>query len=125
MITTLLTILVGLQLVQTVALVMLFRFAILRHKAQKLTDIKNNEMVLHIIESRLTPERGFNRWLLFEPGSLNHPSRKRRVDRFKTALDALEYADATYPGIRVEITDSHYDIIPTQDVRDGTRIEAA
>ena len=118
---TALWILVGLQLVQTVVLVLLFCFEIARHKAYKRLNAKNNKMVLHIRESRIGR---FNPWVLFEPGSVNHPASKRRVDRFKTALGALEYADAIYTGVRIEITDVHYDVIPTQDVRDGTRIEA-
>ena len=118
---TALWILVGLQLVQTVALVVLFCFERVRRKACKLTDIANNEMVLHIRESRIAR---FHPWVLFEPSSVNHPGRKYRIERFQTALGALEYAEAIYTGIRVEITDVHYDVIPTQDVRDGTRIEA-
>jgi hypothetical protein len=122
---TALWILVGLQLAQFACTVVLVLLVKSRHKARKILDAKNNEMVLHIMESRLAPERGFNPWVLFEPGSVNHPARKRRVDRFKTALGALEYADAIYPGVRVEITDVHYEIIPPEDVRDGTRIEAS
>lgn len=111
-------------ILQTVALVVLGRLVMIRHRARKILDAKNNEMVLHIIESRVAYERCMNPWNLYEPGSVNHPGRKRRIDRFKTALGALEYADAIYPGVRIEITDVHYDVIPTQDVRDGTRIEA-
>ncbi len=122
---TALWILVGLQLVQTVAIVVLFRFEILRYKAQKRTDAKNNEVVIHILESRVARRHGRNPWILYGPGSTNHPASKKSLDRFETALGALEYADAIYPGIRVEITDSHYEIIPLEDVRDGTRIEAS
>ena len=112
-------------ILQTVALVVLARLAIIRHTARKMLDAENNEMVLHIIESRIAAEQpGMNPWNLYEPGSVNHPGRKRRIDRFKTALGALEYADAIYPGVRIEITDVHNDVIPTQGVRDGTRIEA-
>ena len=121
---TALWILVGLQLVQTVALVVLVRLVIIRHTARKMRDAKNNEMVLSIVESRVAPQRGLNPWNLYEPGSANHPGKKRPIDRFKTALGALEYADAIYPGVRVTITDVHYDVIPAQDVRDGKRIEA-
>jgi len=119
---TALWILVGLQLVQTVALVVLFRFEILRHKA-------DNKMVVRIRESRhgLKDSQGgpLNPWLLYEPGSVNHPAAKHSVDRFQTALGALEYADAIYPGVRVKIMDNYCDVIPTQDVRDGTRIKAS
>ena len=108
-------------ILQTVALVVLVRLVTIWHTARKMLDAKNNEMVLHIRESRIGH---FNPWVLFEPGSVNHPGRKRRVDRFTTALGALEYAEAIYTGTRVEITDAHFDVIPTQDVRDGTRIEA-
>lgn len=111
-------------ILQTVALVVLVRLVMIRHTARKILDAKNNEMVLRIIESRIAHERCMNPWNLYEPGSVNHPGRKRRIDRFLTALGALEYADAIYPGVRVEITDVHNDVIPTQDVRDGTRVEA-
>ena len=111
-------------ILQTVALVVLGRLVMIRHRARKILDAKNNEMVLHIIESRVAYERCMNPWNLYEPGSANHPGRKRRIDRFQTALGALEYADAIYPGVRIEITDVHNDVIPTQGVRDGTRIEA-
>ncbi len=121
MITTLLTILVGLQLVQTAASVVWFRLEYLRHKA-------DNAMVLRIRESnhgcKDSQGQPLNPWLLYEPGSIKHPAAKHSVDRFKTAMGALEYADAIYPGVRVEITDGHFEIIPTQDIRDGTRVEA-
>ena len=122
---TALWILVGLQLAQFACTVILFRFEILRHRARKRIDIANNEMVLHIMESRRASEHIRNPWYLYEPGSVNHPAAKRAVDKFQTALGALEYADAIYPGVRVEITDGHFDIIPTQDVRAGMRVEAS
>ena len=121
---TILGILIGIQLVQTVALVVLVCLVISQHTAQKMVDAKNNEMVVRIFESRVAPDRGMNPWVLREPGSINHPAKKRAIDRFQTALGALEYADAIYPGVQVTITDAYFDVIPTQDVRDGTRVEA-
>ncbi len=115
-------ILVGFQAMQLAAIVVWFRSEYLRHKA-------DNKMVLRIRESnhgcKDSEGNPLNPWLLYEPGSIKHPAANHPVDRFQTALGALEYADSIYPGVRVEIMDNYCDVIPTQDVRDGTRIEAS
>lgn len=115
-------ILVGFQCIQTTAIVVWLRLEYLRHKA-------DNKMVVRIRESlhgaKDSQGEPLNPWLLYEPGSVKHPAAKHSVDRFLTALGALEYADAIYPGVGVEIMDTYFDIIPTQDVRDGKRLEAS
>ncbi len=125
MMTTLLSILIGFQLVQTVALVVLVRLTIKRYKVWKRTEAENNEMVVRIKESRRAHELDENAWFLYEPGSINHPAASKSVDRFQKALGAIEYADSIYPGVRIQITDAHFYDIPVQDVRDGTRVEAS
>jgi len=108
---TALWILVGLQLVQTATIVVLFRVEMLRRRKKP--------PAVRILESNICSERGLGAWNLYGPNS------RRLVSRFETALSALAYADAEFPGVPVRIRDSYHDPIDPQELRDGLRVEAS